>query len=309
MLFSAFINTNGIVLYINSIQMKIPSNRLKSVSNFAKTELKELFDEREIQSFFYLLCEHYLNMDRTSVILDPDYALSESELLKFNFAIKDLKMEKPIQYILGKTEFFGNDFKVNEHTLIPRPETEELVQWIIDNEKSTSPLNILDIGTGSGCIAISLANHLPGAKIIGIDISYEAIKIAQLNNENLSTSVSFESIDILNPPKTFNTKFDIIVSNPPYVLETEKALMKKNVLQYEPNQALFVKDNDPLLFYRKIIAFAQEHLLANGKVYFEINEKMSLELSALLTKFNYQQIEVKNDLFGRPRMVCATRKS
>lgn len=288
--------------------MRIPSNRLKSVLNFAKTELATLYDEREIQSFFYLLCEHYLGLDKTKVILNPDRALSESELLKFNFAIKDLKTEKPIQYILGKTEFCGYVFKVNEHTLIPRPETEELVQWIIDNEKPITPLNILDIGTGSGCIAISLAKQLSDTKVIGIDISEEALKIAQLNNENLNTSVSFEMIDILNPPKTFNAKFDIIVSNPPYVLETEKALMKKNVLQFEPNQALFVKDNDPLLFYKKILAFAQEHLLANGRIYFEINEKMSVELSALLSDYKYRNIEIKNDLFDRPRMACAIKK-
>jgi release factor glutamine methyltransferase len=289
--------------------MRIPSNRLKSVLNFAKTELGTLYDEREIQSFFYLLCEHYLGLDKTKVILNPDSALSESELLKFNFAIKDLKTEKPIQYILGKTEFCGYVFIVNEHTLIPRPETEELVQWIVDNEKPITPLNILDIGTGSGCIAISLAKQLPAAKIKGIDISTEALKIAQSNNENLNTSVSFEMIDILNPPKTFNAKFDIITSNPPYVLETEKALMKKNVLQFEPNQALFVKDNDPLLFYRRILDFAREHLLANGRIYFEINKKMSIELSALLSDYKYCDIEIKNDLFDRPRMVCATKKS
>lgn len=289
--------------------MRIPSNRLKSVSNFAKTELKERYDEREIQSFFYLLCEHYLGLDKTAVILNPDYALSESELLKFNFAIKDLKKEKPIQYILGKTEFFGYDFKVNEHTLIPRPETEELVQWIIENEKETTPLSVLDIGTGSGCIAISLEKQLSNTKVTGIDISEEAIKIAQFNNEKLNASVSFDLIDILNPAENFNTKFNIIVSNPPYVLETEKALMKKNVLQFEPNQALFVEDSDPLLFYRKILDFAQEHLLANGKVYFEINERMGAELSALLSDYKYRDIEIENDLFDRPRMACARKKS
>ncbi len=290
------------------IQMRIPSNRLKAILKFAKTELALFYDEREIQSFFYLLCEHYLDLDKTAVILNPDYALSESELLKFNFAIKDLKAEKPIQYIIGKTEFYRFDFKVNEHTLIPRPETEELVKWVIDNENSASPLQILDIGTGSGCIAISLAKQLPKANIMGVDISAEALHIAKLNNEKLNASVSFELMDILNPPKTFNSRFDVIVSNPPYVLETEKALMKKNVLEFEPHQALFVKDSDPILFYRKILDFAQDHLVSNGKIYFEINEKSGAELSALLAKFHYHQIELKNDLFDRPRMICATKK-
>ncbi len=289
--------------------MRIPSNRLQSVLQFAKKELSSTYDEREIQSFFYLLCEYFLGMNRTSVILNPNTRLSESELLSFNFSIKDLKKEKPIQYIIGSTDFFDFNFLVDEHTLIPRPETEELVQWIIDKEKSAIPLYVLDIGTGSGCIAISLAKQLSNTKVTGIDISEEALQIAQLNNENLHASVSFDLIDILNPPQTFNAKFNIIVSNPPYVLESEKALMKKNVLQYEPNQALFVEDNDPLLFYRKILDFARERLLANGRIYFEINEKMNVELSALLNDYKYRDIEIKNDLFDRPRMVCATKKS
>jgi len=288
--------------------MRIPTNQLKSIINFAKAELLALYDEREIQSFFYLLCEYYLKMDRTSVIMNPDYALSESELLKFNFAIKDLKQEKPIQYILGKTEFFGFDFIVNQDTLIPRPETEELIQWIIEEEQSDTPIKILDIGTGSGCIAISLAKQLPLSVVKGIDISEAALKIAQLNNENLQASVSFELIDILNPPISFNTKFDIIVSNPPYVLESEKALMKKNVLQYEPNQALFVKDLDPLLFYRKILDLAQNHLQKEGKIYFEVNEMMSSKTEALLADYNYFNIKSKHDLSNRPRMISAIKK-
>lgn len=288
--------------------MRISSNRLKTVSLFAKSELATLYDEKEIQSFFYLLCEHFLAMDKTAVILNPDFGLSESELLKFNFAIKDLKTEKPIQYILGETEFFGRRFKVNAHTLIPRQETEELVKWIADQEDHTIPIKILDIGTGSGCIAISLSKELPKANITAVDIAVGALEIAALNNKNLEASVSFELIDILNPPKTFDSKFDLIVSNPPYVLETEKELMQKNVLEFEPHQALFVKDSDPLLFYRKILLFAQNHLVSQGKIYFEINEKLGHELSALLAEFHYHQIELKTDLFDKPRMICATKK-
>lgn len=289
--------------------MRIPSNRLKSVLNFAKSELANIFDEREIQSFFYLLCEHFLGLDKTAVILNTEYALSESELLKFNFAIKDLKKEKPIQYILGSTEFYGLPIKVNKNTLIPRPETEELVQWIIEKESSNQSIRLLDIGTGSGCIAISLAKNIPQAKVTAIDLSEEALKVAQENNQELHAKVSFELIDILNPPKSFTSKFDVIVSNPPYVLEKEKALMKKNVLDYEPDLALFVKDEDPLLFYRKIIAFAQKHLVSKGKLYFEINEKLGVKLSDLLSTSGYTEIEIREDLFNRPRMVCATKKA
>ena len=287
--------------------MRIPSNKLKAVIKFAKSELMLLYEENEIQSFFYLLCEHYLKMDRTSIILNPEYALSESELLKFNFAIKDLKKEKPIQYILGKTDFCGFSFQVNEHTLIPRPETEELVHWIYDEQKTEKSLQILDIGTGSGCIAISLAKLLPNANISAIDISSEALKIAKANNIQLDASVSFELMDILNPSKNLNSKFDLIVSNPPYVLESEKELMKTNVLDNEPAQALFVRDNDSLLFYRRILDFAQDNLLPKGKIYFEINEKKAKETVVLLEEYNYSNIDVRKDIFERQRMIRAIK--
>jgi len=287
--------------------MRIPSNKLKAVIKFAKSELMLLYEENEIQSFFYLLCEHYLKMDRTSIILNPEYALSESELLKFNFAIKDLKKEKPIQYILGKTDFCGFSFQVNEHTLIPRPETEELVHWIYDEQKTEKSLQILDIGTGSGCIAISLAKLLPNANISAIDISSEALKIAKANNIQLDASVSFELMDILNPSRNLKSKFDLIVSNPPYVLESEKELMKTNVLDNEPAQALFVRDNDSLLFYRRILDFAQDNLLPKGKIYFEINEKKAKETVVLLEEYNYSNIEVRKDIFERQRMIRAIK--
>lgn len=288
--------------------MRISSNKLKTVSLFAKSELAKLYDEREIQSFFYLLCEHFLAMDKTAVILNPDFGLSESELLKFNFAIKDLKTQKPIQYILGETEFFGRRFKVNAHTLIPRQETEELVKWIAETVGQSFPMRILDIGTGSGCIAISLSKEIPKANITAVDISVDALEIAALNNKNLEASVSFQVLDILNPSQEFNSKFDIIVSNPPYVLETEKELMQKNVLEFEPHQALFVKDNDPLLFYRKILLFAQNNLVSKGKIYFEINEKMGNQLSALMRDSGFKEIVLRNDLFEKARMICGTKK-
>lgn len=288
--------------------MRIPSNRLRDVLKFAKSELNPFYGESEIRSFYYLLCEHFLDLDKTKVIMNPDYALSESELLKFNFAIKDLKTEKPIQYILGKTAFYDLTFKVNEHTLIPRPETEELVHWILEKENKELPLRILDIGTGSGCIPISLATHLPRAKIMGVDIAVEALKIAKFNNENLKTAVTFEPLDILNPQVSPDLILDVIVSNPPYVLESEKALMKKNVLDYEPAQALFVEDKDPLLFYKKIVFFAENHLISGGRLYFEINEKWGTELSALLKTHGYRHIELKQDLHDKTRMLSAIKQ-
>jgi len=287
--------------------MRIPSNKLSSILNFAKTELTQIYEDREIQSFFYLLCEYYLGLNKTAVILNRDYAVSESEFLKFSSAIKDLKLEKPIQYIIEKTEFFGLEFKVNKHTLIPRPETEELVQWIIEREQAEKELNILDIGTGSGCIAISLSKKLKNANVLGVDISLEALQIAQFNNKNLEANVEFEILDILNPPKNFVTKFDVIVSNPPYVLESEKLVIKKNVLDYEPEQALFVKDKDPLLFYRKILDFADYNSVKGGRIYFEINERMSDELIILLNHKKYHSLELKNDIHERQRMIRAEK--
>ncbi len=289
-------------------KMRIQSNRLKDILAFAKAELAPFYPEREIQSFFYLLCEAYLGMNKTAVILDLDKPVSESELLKFNFAIKDLKKEKPIQYILGETEFCDLKFKVNEFTLIPRPETEELVYWIVEKKKDKQPLRILDIGTGSGCIAISLAKNLPLATVQGIDISIEALKIAQENGRLLKTRVDFFILDILNPAPSFSSELDLIVSNPPYVLESEKCFMRKNVLDYEPNRALFVKDSNPLLFYLKIVEFAKSHLVENGNIYFEINESKSEELSQLLQANGYEQIEIRKDISGKARMMCAQKK-
>jgi len=288
--------------------MRIASNQLKAILNFAKSELAPIYDEREIKSFFYLLCEHYLHLDKTKVILYPDRAVSESELLKFNFAIKDLKAERPIQYILGETEFCGMPFKVNKHTLIPRPETEELVNWIVESESADKPLNLIDIGTGSGCIAISISKKLPTAKIIGVDISEDALQVARINNERLQASVHFDKLDILEGEYSSDSKFNLIVSNPPYVLESEKSLMKRNVLENEPSVALFVKDNDPLLFYKKIVQFAEHQLHSGGKLYFEINEGLGNDMKDLLSSFSYSSIELRNDLFERARMIRATKK-
>jgi release factor glutamine methyltransferase len=287
--------------------MRIPTNKLSSIQKFANSELAQIYAPNEIQSFFFLLCKYYLGMSKTEVILNKDQAVSESELLKFNFAIKDLKAEKPIQYILGETEFFGIDFKVNNHTLIPRPETEELLSWIIEEEKLKPNIKILDIGTGSGCIAVSLSKSIAGAEVWGIDISPEALEIAKLNNKNLNASVEFRILNILNPQHKLNNVFDVIVSNPPYVLQSEQALMKNNVLKYEPGKALFVEDSDPLLFYKKIIDFSDTHLIKNGSIYFEINENMGNEIYNLLESKNFNSIELRKDLYGKDRMVRAKK--
>ncbi len=278
-------------------------------SNF-KTALSDLYPSEEIQSFFNILSEKYLNLSRIEIALNPEKTVSEEDAETFEKALIRLKNHEPIQYIIGETEFFGLPFKVNKHTLIPRPETEELVEWILNefnNPQSTiNNQQFLDIGTGSGCIAISLAKNLPDSKISSLDVSHEALKMARENAEINKVEVDFFQKDILKT-KTLPKQYDIIVSNPPYVRELEKKQMQQNVLKFEPDLALFVKDDDPLLFYRAISQLAKTHLRANGKLFFEINEYLGDELIQLLKSQGFQNIEVKKDIFGKDRMLKCSR--
>ena len=274
-------------------------------SNF-KTALSGLYPSEEIQSFFNILSEKYLKISRIQIALNSEKEISKETVQNFQSALVRLKNHEPIQYIIGETEFYGLPFKVNKHTLIPRPETEELVEWIFcefSNQQSTiKNQQFLDIGTGSGCIAISLAKNLPNSKICALDISEEALKIARENAEMNKVEVNFFQTDILKT-KTLPKKFNIIVSNPPYVRELEKKWMQQNVLNYEPDSALFVTDNDPLLFYRAISKLAKQHLQPNGNLFFEINEYLANELTELLKSENFKNIEVKKDIFGKDRML------
>jgi len=271
-------------------------------------QLRDLYPETEIQSFFNILVEFKLNLTRIEVALKPEYDLKEIDLDFFEKAVKDLKKQVPIQHIIGETEFYGLTFNVNNNVLIPRPETEELVNWIIDDSKlkiQNSKLKILDIGTGSGCIPISLAKNLPNAEIQAMDISPEALKISKKNAENNDVTIQFIEIDILNT-LTLPSTFDVIVSNPPYVRELEKEKMEDNVLAHEPHLALFVKDENPLLFYNKIANLAKNHLSKNGSIYFEINQYLGKETVELLKSKGFSTIEIKKDVFGVDRMIKAT---
>ncbi|OAD91246.1 protein-(glutamine-N5) methyltransferase, release factor-specific [Aequorivita soesokkakensis] len=270
--------------------------------NFTTT-LSGIYPSEEIQSFFNILSEKYLNLSRIEIALNPEKEISKEDAEKFQAALLRLKNYEPIQYILGETEFFSLPFKVNQHTLIPRPETEELVEWILNNsEFRIQNSEFLDIGTGSGCIAISLAKNLPDSKIFALDISEQALKVAQQNSELNEVKVDFIQADILKT-KTLPKQYDVIVSNPPYVRELEKKQMQQNVLKYEPDSALYVKDKDPLLFYRVISQLAKNHLKANGKLFFEINEYLADELTELLKIEGFQNIEIKKDIFGKDRML------
>lgn len=296
------------------------------------SELKEVYPKEEILSFYYLLIEDTLKLEKTKVFLEPNLKIIQNDVTFLKKAIQLLKKEQPIQYIIGKTDFFDLTFKVDRNVLIPRPETEELVAWIIEDFRletldfshqeskvKTEPKSqtskdqysstILDIGTGSGCIAISLAKNLPTVKVTAIDVSKKALEIAQHNAQLNKVEIDFNEKDILEyKSEEKSKKYDVIVSNPPYVRQLEKVEIKNNVLLNEPHLALFVDDNNPLLFYAKIADFAIDHLKENGKLYFEINQYLADETINLLQQKEFKLIELRKDLFGNKRMLKAIKK-
>lgn len=271
-------------------------------------QLSDTYPQTELDSFFSILMEEYLNLQRIDLIMNPHFEISSEQHQYFETAIKRLKKEEPIQYITGSTEFFGLPFHVNKNVLIPRPETEELVQWVIDEaqkkEPSEQPLKILDIGTGSGCIPISLKKHLPKAEISAIDVSKAALHTAQKNAELNNTDINFIHRNILETEQ-LPQKYDIIVSNPPYVRELEKIEIKNNVLENEPHLALFVEDNNALIFYNKIAELAKDTLHQDGMLFFEINQYLGKETVVLTEKKGFTKVLLKKDLFGNDRMIKA----
>jgi len=270
-----------------------------------KSELKNLYPDNETTSLSYIILEELLNTNKTKIISNKEKEISSDTFQNINHIISQLKLFKPIQYILGKACFFGLNFYLTENVLIPRPETEELVDWII-KENPRFVEKILDIGTGSGCIAISLAKNLPGATVFASDISSDALSITRKNSKLNNVNLQILALDILDKNLSLNEKFDVIVSNPPYVTEKEKSLMQPNVLNYEPELALFVSDDNPLLFYQSIISFSLKHLNPGGKIYFEINENYGKEMALLLEELNFQNICLKKDINGKDRMIRAT---
>ena len=270
--------------------------------------LEGLYPIEELKSFFYLLAGKYLNLSRINIALQLNNELTHEEQSSFYKAVDRLRNHEPIQYILGETEFFGMPITVNKQVLIPRPETEELVSWIIE-DVDKNEATILDIGTGSGCIAISLAKKLNNAVVSAIDISTRAIEVAKKNTLINNVNIEFSRVDVLNFEADLDlhhkweSKFDIIVSNPPYVRMQEKKLMKLNVIDHEPDIALFVEDDDPLLFYRKISQLSKQYLRHHGTLYLEINEYLGLEMEKMLNKAGFKHVVLKKDMFGKNRMI------
>lgn len=279
---------------------------LKSLKNYMIAELQAINNGSEIDAFFLRLLDFKLNISKIDVVLNPNLTIELADELFFKSAISELKQEKPIQYILGETEFYGLTFKVNEFTLIPRPETEELVDWIVKDNLKKDHISVLDIGTGSGCIPISLAKNLKDADITTMDVSEQAIEMATKNASMHNVVVDFKHNDILKHTNT-PVKYDVIVSNPPYVRNLEKQEIKKNVLAYEPHLALFVADDDALIFYRKIAEFAMSNLKDSGTLYFEINQYLGKESVELVKCIGFKNVELRQDLSGNDRMLKAYR--
>jgi release factor glutamine methyltransferase len=264
----------------------------------------------EAESFFYLILEDKFQLKRLDLALDPSFEFSAEAMKILEELVTQLKTEIPIQYLLGTTEFFGLPFLVNENVLIPRPETEELVDWILQEDKKIErqkQIKILDIGTGSGCIAISLAKNIPNAAVFAIDISAEALEVAKKNAEINTVTVTFLEKNILETDDFFG-QYDIIVSNPPYVRNLEKQEIKKNVLDNEPHLALFVDDLDALIFYRKIASLATKILNEGGQLFFEINQYLGKEMVDLINSSGFADVELRKDIYGNDRMTRAIWK-
>jgi release factor glutamine methyltransferase len=286
--------------------LKKTSNlKIKDLRTNFTNSLSGIYDSEEILSFFYMLSEEILGLKRVDIAIHLDKVLSIEEEIAFDKAIERLKKQEPVQYIIGETHFYGMSFMVNKHVLIPRPETEELVDWILqDHVTSGMPVKILDIGTGSGCIAIALAKKIPEAQVYAIDVSEQAIEVARQNAKRNQINVTFMHLDILKTEELFQ-EFDIIVSNPPYVRMLEKKEMKSNVLDHEPPQALFVSDDCPLLFYEKITDLAKEKLTEKGSLYFEINQYLGIETKDMVEVKGFGAVQMRKDIYGNKRMIRA----
>ena len=281
--------------------------QLKSLQKFFQNGLLGYYPKEEIDAFFYRICEHNLGHKRIDVSLKSETLITPETFEYFETAISRLLTYEPIQYMLGSTSFFGLEFKVDTSVLIPRPETEELVAWILKNTDSNCPHKILDIGTGSGCIAVSLAKQLPNAEVYALDVSSKALEMAEFNAQQNAVQLNVIEANVLEWNPT-DLSFDIIVSNPPYVRESEKEQMAPNVLEHEPHLALFVENNNPLIFYQAIVALSQQILKKQGKLYFEINEYLGNETQALFSLDAFEDLQLKADIFGKHRMVCAQKR-
>ena len=300
---------------MNTRNLRFRSNRVRDILALMHEELDGMYGSGEVSAFGEMLFEAFLGWDRVRLLTSREQTIDQSDLLRFHWALEDLKRHRPIQHIIGHVDFCGCRIEVSPDVLIPRPETEEMVSWIVESGKwkvesgEWKVESILDLCTGSGCIAIALKKVFPAADVTAVDVSAKALEMARKNAENNGVEVGFVERDLIGGVNGFNGvdgSYGVIVSNPPYVLERERGGMQANVLDYDPALALFVPDDDPLRFYRAIATIAKEHLAENGQVVVEINEALGDETCMLLKQYGLSS-EVHVDFRGKPRWISATR--
>lgn len=302
---------------MNTRNIRFRSNRVRDILALYHEELDPLYGPGEVRTFGEMLFEAFLGWDRVKLLTSRDHTVNQSDLLRLHWALEDLRRHRPIQHIIGHTDFRGCRIAVTPDVLIPRPETEEIVNWIATAFHAPHPApRILDLCTGSGCIAIALKKAFPTADVTAVDLSPAALAVARRNAKGNGTEINFVQSDILATPKEedkeknnsnfqFST-FNLIVSNPPYVRQSERAAMQRNVLDYEPGLALFVPDDDPLRFYRAIAALAEHRLAPDGLLALEINEALADDTCALLRQHGFNP-QVHKDFRNRNRFITATR--
>lgn len=279
---------------------------VSTIVQLFRQELLAIYPKGEVESFIALAFEDVLEYSRVDTIMNAHEVIPFQYIERFFGILESLRKFQPIQYILGKTVFYGLPIQVNSHVLIPRPETEELVHWILKDDWKEG-ITVLDLGTGSGCIALSLKDHLKKAVVHGADVSIEALNVAKRNAVKNNLQVDFFQFDIISQESLGFKKYDLIVSNPPYVGMSEKEWMEKNVLNHEPHPAIFVDEEEPLIFYRKIVDLAEGHLQQSGKLYFEINEAYGADVVQLLEDRGYEEVTLKKDYNGKDRMVSGVK--
>lgn len=284
--------------------MFVKTNSVKELPLYFREKLQDIYGERESDNLCWLAISFELGLSKYEV-RQSDKKLTESQLLRFRSIIKRLELQEPIQYILGETEFYGLTLKVRPGVLIPRPETEELVDIVIRTVRPN--VRVLDIGTGSGCIPLAIKSKLPQTQVQAMDISSEAISIAKENSLDLSLEVAFIQADIMAVELQPNS-LDVIISNPPYIPYEEQKLMAKNVVAFEPEMALFVDDRDPLVFYRRIVKQAEKALESGGYLFFEIHESYGKEVKSLFDIELFDKVEIIKDLQGKDRIIKAQKK-
>ena len=278
--------------------------QLKDLKDRMIRKLNEVYPEKESLSLVQILFSSIAGIEKKDVILDPARMIDDELEAELSGKMAELMLYKPVQYVTGKAFFYGFELEVNTSVMNPRPETEELVKWVIDDHAEIKGISILDIGTGSGCIPVALGSLLKVVNLAAIDISTEAISVARRNAEKYDVPVNFFAIDIFDENQWDRLgKFDVVISNPPYVRESEKRMMRPNVLNYEPASALFVPDADPLVFYRAICRFSKFHLNNNGKIYFEINEALGEDMLQMLVMQGFSDAVLRKDMQGKDRMV------